>query len=142
MKTVLLLPPKTMLPELLKELCQQAQGLIARDLGETVHVISARNDALANFDRLGGWAEWTMDVVLRKGPLSGCFVYDAFIVPGWHVGTSEVSVGRATAQIVSMALKSDRPVRLFDSDQGLFQSARQVFQRSTNWISGFVIKTC
>ena len=96
-----------------------------------VSVISGRDDFRINCR--GDWSVWAKSVVRREHAITRKPYYDFVVIPG-------TTVGRATAQIVDVAVRSGRPVFLLGTNQGQDRLERvtQVYPFDVDdWQGGF-----
>jgi len=100
----------------------------------TVEVCTARDDFLARADALGGWNDWISDVVSGKDYATGGDRFDAIIVVPI---IQPDSVGKATAQMVTLALQRRKPVMLWSVRGGFLPIVDVVVVDSKNFQSGW-----
>jgi len=95
-------------------------------------VVDGLTDWNVNFSRCGGWNGWAEDVAQGRD-INGRPRYDAIICP-------RVCVGKATMQIVEIALRNGKPVLL--ADTGGVQRVIGVVQSDpTSWKAGWELVT-
>jgi len=94
-------------------------------------ITSAQTDFDANYARLGGWEPWQREVA------TGIRFADR--EPNYHTYfISEYDFGRATAEILRLALEAGKLVLFYDGDNNqLNKVARVVTVDSNNWKSGW-----
>jgi hypothetical protein len=92
-----------------------------------VSVISGRDDFRINCR--GDWNVWAKSVVKREHAITRKPYYDFIVVPG-------TTVGRATAQIVDLAVRAGRPVFLLSEEK--LERITQVYPFDVeDWQGGF-----
>ena len=92
-----------------------------------VSVISGRDDFRINCR--GDWNVWAKSVVRREHAITRKPYYDFIVVPG-------TTVGRATAQIVDLAVRAGRPVFLLSEEK--LERITQVYPFDVeDWQGGF-----
>ncbi|QDP58840.1 MAG: hypothetical protein Unbinned80contig1000_49 [Prokaryotic dsDNA virus sp.] len=100
--------------------------------GKKALVRSGRSDYENRFR--GDWEEWQRGVVTRSNATTGQKAYDVFVVTG-------VDCGRATANILRLALEHGRPVFWWNGqEEAVFKKvARIEVHDEEDWSSGWVI---
>jgi hypothetical protein len=93
-----------------------------------LRVILGRDDHGRNFQ--GDWDRWADGVVSRQDSVSGKLVYGAFVVPTGRLG-------RATARIVTSALRTKRPVFRWDGGSVFERVKKVVCLDADDWRSGW-----
>jgi hypothetical protein len=108
------------------------QEVMTEKKGKQVRVRSGRSDHAARFR--GDWEEWQHSVVTRKHATTGQPAYDAFIVSG-------VDCGRATANILRLALTSGRPVFWWNGqEEAVFKKVHAIEAvDEEDWANGWII---
>jgi hypothetical protein len=97
-----------------------------------VEVVDGLTDWRDNFSRCGGWNGWAEDVAQGRD-INGRPRYDAIICP-------RESVGRATMQIVDIALRNNKPV-LLAGNTGVRRVIGVVQSDPTSWKAGWELVT-
>lgn len=85
-------------------------ALEALSEGKPFILVNAREEWAQNFARCGGWAAWIQDVVMGYDFASGEPRYFGYVAP-------DETVGKATADIVRLALHNGRPVASWNGAQ-------------------------
>jgi len=113
----------------IRELVRGRGDRVGKDL--RVSVISGRDDFRINCR--GDWSVWAKSVVKREHAITRKPYYDFIVIPS-------TTVGRATAQIVGLAVKRGRPVFLLttDQDKDRLERVTQVYPFDVDdWQGGF-----
>lgn len=119
-------------PSIILEDRERLRILLAeRGAGCPVQITLGRKDFDSNFR--GDWAGWAENVVSRVHSVTRRPVYDVIIVPGQRCG-------RATAQVVSAALKVGRPVFLWDREHSLKRVRAVATVDSDDWATGISLE--
>ena len=114
----------------------QESAILSEAMGKKknspVRVMSGRSDHATRFR--GCWEEWQKSVVLRKNMTTGKPVYDAFVVSG-------VDCGRATANILRLALSVGKPVFWWNGQEdSVFKKVASIeAQDVEDWTNGWII---
>lgn len=107
--------PKAVADEALDALKVQIEELVrAKNPGKDIEVVLGRDDFHARAVTLGGWEPWSRNVVTGINTVTGQPLFSAIIIPALAGG---LAVGKATADMVSLALSMARPVRVFAQGQ-------------------------
>jgi hypothetical protein len=130
--------PKDM--ENLADVVASAQAAAVRDMPQaTPVVVSGSTDYEANFARCGSWDGWIQDVIARCDSMSRKPCYAAIVVPG----SPGVHVGAATAKLLMLAFRVQRPVFFYamrdDGLPGTFRPATRVLQESASFKDGWSV---
>jgi hypothetical protein len=95
-------------------------------------VVDGLTDWNENFSRCGGWNGWAEDVAQGRD-INGRPRYDVIVCP-------RRCVGRATMQIVEIALRNGKPVLLADTG-GVQRVIGVVLEDPTSWKAGWELVT-
>ena len=105
---------------------------------ETTHgsgavlVVSGRDDFKERAGALGGWKEWLPSVATGVD-WRGSPIFDGVVVP---LGMVDTVVGKATTEMVDLAIAGSKPVYAYIvSDQTFWAVAATVKESGNNWIS-------
>lgn len=129
-KSFLIVHPKNMEEAQLVQLEQDVAHALQPLANQPFRLTTAKTDWQVNFERAGGWDEWVQGVV-GQSFASGNYRYDGFVVAGRNLG-------KASAQIVQLALIRRAPVILFE-DGRLVKSVQYVYQAG-GWKDGFLVE--
>jgi hypothetical protein len=115
--------------EFLRGLLQmKINGTFGEDNAPKVIVVPGRRDHAKNWR--GDWEHWQHQVVHRSNAITGKPVYSIFVCP-------EGRCGRATANILGMALTKGRPV--FSCGLGVLNKIDRIHViDSEDWVSGYI----
>lgn len=94
-----------------------------------VTVVDGLTDWRENFNRCGGWPGWVQDVANGR-ELSGRPRFDAILCP-------QTAVGRATSQIVQLALDVGKPVVYLRRDGVTLRVTGIVCDDPESWKAGW-----
>ena len=104
----------------------------------SVEVIPGRDDFQQYAPAAGGFNGWTRDVATRKDAMSGKSYYDVFVSP-----TS--TIGKATADILTLALHHKMPVLLVEKKDGeppeMHRVTQVVVDDADDYTSGWWLDT-
>ena len=105
---------------------------MSKKFGRNASVRPGRSDYERRFS--GNWEEWQKSVVTRTNATTGQKAYDLFVVTG-------VGCGRATANILRLALEHGRPVYWWNGrEEAEFKKVAKIeVLDEEDWSNGWVI---
>ena len=127
-------PPATASPDQVSREVKLLKKVISARGTDNPRIRSGRDDHRNNWK--GDWDAWQYSVVHRTDLTTQKRVYDVFMVTGPHCG-------RATANILRLALSLDRPVFWWDGeDPGIIRKVKEIEEDDCeDWTAGWRI-TC
>ena len=132
-------PSSCSLPEIKAKTKKLTEVLVNRAIkagkeSPSFRVVPGRLDHQRNWR--GNWDLWAWGLPARKSALTGDYAYGAFIV---QAQAPSACCGRATASILSEALRLERPVFLWDGEDLIEKVAAIKELDSDDWTSGWMI---
>jgi hypothetical protein len=98
---------------------------------EHLNVVTSKSDFTENFSRSGSWSSWIDRVIRGRNYQTQKELFDAYI-------TTQVGVGKATADIVRGAFELRKPVMMF-RDGMLHRASGVATVDDDNWRSGWCL---
>ncbi len=99
------------------------EAIHKKDEAKELKFFSGAADFRKFFD--GSWEDWADSIPLRKKYGSrDKYYYDLLVLPIDDV--QELTIGKATGDIIVSALKNRRPLRVFDRDKKQFHKLQQI----------------
>ena len=123
-------------PAKIKDIARAIRGtfegkfLASSGFSPAISITSGRSDHKIHWR--GSWEDWELSVLNRKNVTTGKLAYDMFV-------TTAKTCGKSTASILREAVRTKRPVYLWDTTLGCKKVVGIENRDEEDWANGFHI---